>query len=190
MKTGSSLRKEAKILPRRASRLAGRTQSPLDDVLVRAPIPQPDDRRAQEHAGPGIVTVEIPRDPCGFLHWHPCSFHAGRDNGLPEIEHFGTEGRPQFGPATQPMDAKDCQQRGAENQNDCLQRFGIGDGSHPTQRGIQARENHHQDGSNPEAVERCRADSHLHFRQQGAEHHAARKNAYGDLGKYVGDQGD
>ena len=190
MKTGSSLRKEAKMLPRRASRLAGRTQSALDDVLVRAPIPQPDDRRAQQHAGPGIITIEIPRNPRRFLHREPCSFHASRDKRLPQIEHFGTERRPQFGPTTEPADAKDCQQRGAENQNDGLQCFRIGDGSHPAQHGIEAGEHNHQDGSNPEAVERCRAKLQLHFRQQGAEHHAARENAYSDLGEYISDQGD
>jgi hypothetical protein len=50
MKTGSSLRNAAKIVPRRASRLVRRAERALHDVLVGAPVPQPDDRRAEEHA--------------------------------------------------------------------------------------------------------------------------------------------
>ena len=46
--TGNSFRNAAKMLPRRAIGLVRRAQRALHDVLVRAPVPQADDRRAEQ----------------------------------------------------------------------------------------------------------------------------------------------
>ena len=89
MKTGSSFRKAAKIVPRRASRLVRGAKRALDDVLVGAPVPEPDDRRAEEHAEPGIVAVEVPGHPAGLLHRRPGALHAGGHERLPQVEHLG-----------------------------------------------------------------------------------------------------
>ena len=70
MNTGSSLRKAAKIVPRRASVTFGAPAS-ADDVLVGAPVPEPDDRGTQQHARPRVVLVEVPRHAAGLLHRRP-----------------------------------------------------------------------------------------------------------------------
>ena len=43
--------------------LVRRSEHALDDVLVRAPVPEADDRRAEEHADPREIAVEVPRLP-------------------------------------------------------------------------------------------------------------------------------
>ena len=68
-------------------------ESTLDNVLVRAPIPQADDGRAEEHAEPGEIVVEIIsflHDLAGrtqFLHGRPCAGNTCGNQRLPEIEH-------------------------------------------------------------------------------------------------------
>src|SRR5437588_2700366 len=36
------------------------SERPLHDVLIRAPVPEADDRRAYRHAEPGKTTVKVP----------------------------------------------------------------------------------------------------------------------------------
>src|SRR2546430_11236671 len=52
--------REDRAAPRLA--LVPRPQGTLHDVLIGGPIPQPDDRRAEQHAEPWIVAAEVPGD--------------------------------------------------------------------------------------------------------------------------------
>ena len=70
--------------------LIGRAQGTLNDVLVRAPIPEANDRRANGHAEPRELRVEIPGNPGRFLDRRPGAFQARRDERLPEVEHLRT----------------------------------------------------------------------------------------------------
>ena len=68
MNTGRSFMKAAAMLPRRAIGLVRRGQGPLHDVLVGTPVPQADDRGAEEHAQPGKLSLKYQaiacRSPC------------------------------------------------------------------------------------------------------------------------------
>ena len=101
MKTGSSFRNAAKMRAAPGLALARRAQGPLHDVLVGAPVPQADDRRAEQHAEPRVVAVEVPGHPARFLHGRPGAFDAGRDERLPEVEHVGAEHGAQLAPAAE-----------------------------------------------------------------------------------------
>ena len=90
-------------------RLVGRAERALDDVLVRAPVPEADDRRAEEHAQPRVVAVEVPGDAAGFLHRLPRPFDAGRHQRLPQVEHLRPEHGPQLAPAAEDVETVDGQ---------------------------------------------------------------------------------
>ena len=103
--TGNSFRNAAKMLPRRAIGLVRRAQRALHDVLVRAPIPEPDDRRAEQHAQPREVAIEVPRladhlarGVVSITGAHVPSTPA-RDQRLPEIEHLRAADRAQLAPS-------------------------------------------------------------------------------------------
>jgi hypothetical protein len=68
--------------------LVGRAEDPLDDILVGAPVPQPDDRGAKEHADPGVVVVEVPGHPADLLDRRPGPVDPGGYEGLPQVEHL------------------------------------------------------------------------------------------------------
>src|SRR2546430_3692110 len=72
---------------RSAARLAlvPRTQGTLHDVLVRGPVPQADDRGAEQHADPWVVAAEVPGDAARFLHGGPGACYAGGDLRLSQI---------------------------------------------------------------------------------------------------------
>ena len=66
MKTGKQLEKRGEDRSAARFALIGRAERALDDVLIRAPVPEADNRRAEEHAEPRVVLIEVPRHPAGF----------------------------------------------------------------------------------------------------------------------------
>ena len=60
MNTGSSFRIRGEDRPAPRLGLVRRAQRALHDVLIGAPVPEADDRRAEQHAEPGVVAVEVP----------------------------------------------------------------------------------------------------------------------------------
>ena len=175
-----------------ASRLsfARRAQRALHDVLVRAPVPQPDDRRAEQHAQPRVVAVEVPRDAPGLADRRPRAFEARRHERLPQVEHLGAEHGPQLAPAPEPLQAEDRQQQRAEQQDDRLHGLGVGHGPHAPDDRVQAGQDHDRHRPDPEAVEDGAADVHLQPRQQRPEHDATCEDADRDLGQHVGHERD
>ncbi len=170
--------------------LVGRAERALNDVLIGAPVPQPDDRRAQQHSGPRIVLVEVPRHAAGFLYGRPGGLHAGRRHGLPEVEELGPKRRAQLSPAAQLAQAEEREQQRPQHEHGGLNGLGIGDGPHAADHGVEARQQHERDRSDPEAVEDDAADLDLHVRKQRAEHDAAGEDPHRDLGQHVGNERD
>ena len=120
------LEKRGKDAPAAGYRFVGGAQRALHDILVRTPVPQPDDRRAKQHAKPGKIVIEIPslfhnmpRGIC-FDHRGPCALHTCRNQRFPQIEHVGTAPVAEFAPSTQLMQAIERQRCGAHNQNEDL----------------------------------------------------------------------
>ena len=102
MNTGSSLRKAAKMVPRRASRLVRRAERALHDVLVGAPVPEADDRRAEQHAEPRVVAVEVPRDAAGLLAPAPtCPRRPAGTSGFHRLNISGPSTVAQLAPAAE-----------------------------------------------------------------------------------------
>ena len=171
-------------------RLVGRAERALHDVLVGAPVPEADDRRAEQHAQPRVVAVEVPRDAAGFLHRRPRAFEAGRHQRLPQVEHLRPEHRPQLAPAAEDVETVDGQHQRADHEDQRLDRFGVGDGAHPAEHRVDAGQDDDQHRPDPEAVQHDAAELQLHAGQQRAEDDAAREDADRDLGDHVGDQRD
>src|SRR6476660_969589 len=61
----------------------GCSQHTLNNVLVGTPVPQANNRRTKQHAGPGIFIIKVPCRSSSFLDWCPRSFCVGWYNRLP-----------------------------------------------------------------------------------------------------------
>jgi hypothetical protein len=173
----------------------GRAQCALHDILIRAPVPHADDGRAEQHAEPREVVVEIPRlldDVAGALddHGRPGAGLAGRNQRLPEIEHVGAAYVAKLAPATQLDHAVDREQSRAADEDHHLHRVVIGHRAHAAEHGVKAGEHDHQHGADPEAVDIQARDVDSHLGKERAEDHASGEDAYCDLGDDEGDDGD
>ena len=158
MNTGSSFRKAAKMRAAAGLALVRRAQGPLHDVLVGAPVPQADDRRAEQHAQPRVVAVEVPGHPAGLLHRRPGALDAGRDERLPEVEHVGVaaprEARSSRRACCSP---KTVSSSGADDEDERLQRLGVGHRAHAAEHRVEPGQHDDRDRADPEGVEdRCR----------------------------------
>ena len=71
-----------------------------------------------------------------------------------------------------------------------LHRLGVGDRAHAAEDGVEAGQEHHRQGADPEAVELPAEQVHPPLGDERAEHDAAREDAHRDLGQDVGHQGD
>ena len=60
----------------------------------------------------------------------------------------------QLAPAADGLEAENRHQHRADDQDDRLQGFGVGDGPHAAEHRVQARQQHHEHRADPEAVER------------------------------------
>ena len=104
---GEQLQERGEDAAAARDRLVGRAQRALHDVLVGAPVPQPDDGRAEQHAEPREVAVEIPglldhlAGRVGLEHGRPGALDSGGNQRLPEVEHVGAAPVAQFAPAAQ-----------------------------------------------------------------------------------------
>ncbi len=76
----------------------------------------------------------------------------------------------------------------ADDEDQRLDRFGVGDGPHAADDRVEARQQHHRHRADPEAVERHAANVEAQLRHQGSEDDAAGEDPHGDLGEHVGDQ--
>ena len=61
--TGEQLQERREDAAAARDRFVGRAQRALHDVLVGAPVPQADDGRAEQHAQPREIAVEVPGLP-------------------------------------------------------------------------------------------------------------------------------
>ncbi len=170
MKTGNSLSSAAKIEPRLASVSFG---APSVRWTMYWSVHQYQSPMTGGHAA-------------GFLDRRPRGLDSLGNQRLPQIEHLGTANGPQFGPPSERLQAEERHQHGPQHKHQGLQGLGVGHRAQTAQHGVGTREHDHQDGANPEAVQR--SDSHV--RQQDGEHDPARKDAHRDLGHDVGDQRD
>ncbi len=165
-------------------------QGALHDVLVGAPVPEADDRRAEEHSRPREVGVEVPRDPVRLQHRRPGPVHPLRNDRLPQVEEIGIEGLPESSPAPESRQPEPGQEPRAHHQHQRLQRLGVGDRAHSARDGVDPGEHDHDQGAHPEAVQEPRAELQLHVREQRREDHPAREDPHRDLGQHVAHQRD
>src|SRR5260370_24469104 len=90
---GSEFQKRGEDASAAGDFFVGGAESTLDDVLVGAPVPQADDRGAEEHAEPREIIVEVPSffyNIAGALRFEPgrpTALYTRGDERLPEIEH-------------------------------------------------------------------------------------------------------
>ncbi len=96
----------------------------------------------------------------------------------------------QFVPAAELGEAENRQDRRAGDEDHGLDGVVVRHGPHAAQRRVEARQEDHQHGADPKAVDVPSSQVQIHFRQQDAEDHAAGKNADGDLGDHEDDQGN
>ena len=158
----------------------------LDDVLVRAPVPQADDGGAEEHADPGIVVVEVPGHPSGLVDRGPRPLHPRRDERFPKVEHLAAGDLAERAPAAERLQAEVGHQARADDEDERLQGFGVGDGLEPAHDRVEPGDDDDQDGPDPEAVQA----EPVELGQEHAEDDAAGEDADGHLGQDVGDERD
>ena len=163
-----------------------RPEHALDDVLVGAPVPQADDGRAEEHADPGIIVVEVPGHPAGLLDRGPRPMDSRRDEGLPEVEHLPADDPPELAPAAEGLQAEVCHQGRADDEDERLDGFGVGDGLEPAHDRVEPGDEDDQNRADPEAVEAHEVE----LGQEDAENDAAGEDADGHLGQDVGHERD
>ncbi len=175
-----------------AARLAliGGAKRALHDVLVRAPVPQADNRRAEQHAQPREIAVEIPGDAVLLDHRRPRALHALGNQRLPQVEHVGAENLAKFRPAAHVNEPENGDQQRTDDQHHRLQRLRVGHRAQPPQHRVQAGQQNHRHRAHPEAVERGEADVEPHLRQQGGEDDPAREDAHRDLCQHIGHKRD
>ena len=143
------------MLPRRAVCWLASAQGPLHDVLIGAPVPQAAHRRAEEHAQPGEIAVEVPGHAAGASFDRlPGPLHARRNQRLPQVEHVRPANLPQLGPAAQLDQPVGRQQGRADDENDGLHGVVVGHGPHSAQAGVQAGQHEHEHRADPKAVDR------------------------------------
>ena len=155
--------------------LVGRAERALHDVLVGAPVPEADDRRAEQHAEPRIVAVEVPGDAAGFLDRRPRALEAGRHERLPQVEHLRPEHGPQLAPAAERVEAVDGQQQRADHEDQGLHRFGVGDRAHPAEHRVDAGQDDDQHRPDPEAVQHDAAEVQATRRAAGCRRRRRRR---------------
>ena len=171
-----------------------RAERALDDVLVGAPIPQADDRRADGHAQPGEIAVEIPRlldhvaGGIEFLHRRPRGHLPAGTSGFQRLNMSEPQMRLEFVPAAQLDEAVNGQQGRAGDQDDNLNGVVVGHGAHAAEHGVKPGQHDDRDRSRSRSCRGGRAQVQPQLRQQGAEHHAAGEDADGDLGDDEGEQ--
>src|ERR1039458_10685436 len=176
--------------------LVGCAQRALHDVLVRAPVPQADNGRAEQHAEPWEIVVEVPgllddlADGVGLNHRRPGTLYTGGDERLPEVEHIGAAQAAQLVPASQADQAVGGQQERAEDEDRDLHGVVVSHGTHAAQRGVKAGEHDHQHRADPKAVDNDAADIDGHLREQRAEDDAAGEDTDRDFGDDESDYGD
>src|SRR6266581_8548807 len=174
--------------------LIGSAEGALHDVLVGAPIPEPNDGRAEEHAEPGEIAVEIPSFPhdlaCGVgLHDRgPSALDAGGNQRLPEIEHVRAAPVAELTPSAETNQAVAGQERGAGDQNSDLDRIVVGHGAHAAQGCVEPGEHDNEHGADPEAVDGGAADVQAQLGKESAEDHAAGEDPNRDFGNHKGDE--
>ena len=144
-------------------------QGALHDVLVRTPVPQADDRRAQQHARPRVAAVEVPGDAAGFLHRGPRALHPGGDDGLPQVEQVRVEHPAQLVPAAEPRKPVRREETRSHDEDERLQGVGVRDRPHPAEHRVEPGEQHDRHGADPEAVERGASDVQPHLGQECRE---------------------
>ncbi len=116
----------------------------------------------------------------------PGALHAGRDEGLPEVEHLAAGDVAQGPPSAEGLEAEEGHQARADDEDEGLQGLGVGDGLEPAHDRVQAGDDDDQDGADPEAVQA----EPVELGQQDAEDDAAGEDADGQLGQDVGHEGD
>ena len=166
--------------------LGRRAENALDDILVRAPVPEADDGRAEEHADPRVIVVEVPGHPAGFLDRRPGPLDAVGHEGFPQVEHVRAGDAPQLAPAAEGLQAEVGHQGRADDEDEGLDGLGVGDRLEAAEDRVEAGDEDDQDGADPEAVEA----EPVQVGQQDAEDDPAGVDADGHLGQNVGDEGD
>src|SRR5207249_4835733 len=150
---GEELQVRGEDRPAASLPLVRGAEGPLHDVLVRGPIPQADDRRAEEHAEPRVVPVEVPGNARRLLDWGPGAVDARRDERLPEIEHVRRQRGAELVPAAEPDQTKHGDEDGADDEDDRLYGLGVRHAAHPAGDGVQPGEHDDRHRADPKTVE-------------------------------------
>src|SRR5690606_27950110 len=156
----------------------------LDNVLVGTPVPQTNNGRAEQHAKPGIVVVEVPRHPPRLAYRRPGRLHTLGYHGFPEVEHFGTADLAQLIPAAQGLKTEDGDHERSNNQDHSLQGLCICYRPETSDDSIDTGQQYNQDGAKPEAVQA----EEVHIGKQHAEYNPTGENTYRDLRQHIGNQ--
>ena len=120
-------RREERRAPRLADRL--RRERPLHDVLIRAPVPDGEDRRAEQDARPREIGVR---------------------RRAPQAHELRRRGRAQLAPAADGVEADDRDDDGAADHDEHLEHVGHEHRAHAADDGVDARREHDDDGARPE----------------------------------------
>ena len=191
---GEKLEKGGKNAAAARDGLIGSAEGALHDVLVGAPIPEPNDGRAEEHAEPREIAVEIPSFPndlargVGLHDRGPSALDAGGDERLPEIEHIRAAPVAELTPSAETNQAVAGQQRGAGDQDGDLDGIVVSHGAHAAQGCVESGEHDNEHGADPEAVDGGAADVQTQLGKESAEDHAAGEDPNGDFGNHKGDE--
>ena len=126
-------------MPRRAAVSFSAVSSPLHDVLIRAPVPQADDRRREDHAGPRELGVV---------------------GGQEQVEVGGAGRLDEPAPPADSRQADDGDGDRPGDQHHGLQRLGIHDGTQPADHGVGTGQQHHEQRPGPEVDRHQRLKHH------------------------------
>ena len=149
-------------------------EDPLDNELVRAPVPETDDRRADQSAEPRVLRVtershQVGHGPLG-------TFIIRRY--IAKVQHVL--------PAAELLESEDEDHDGTDEQDGGLQHRGVEHTFHTTEDGVDSGDDNQADGGNPEEVDSPKfldAENLLEYKTAGI-------NSNGHLGQHIRDQRD